>query len=517
MGRETKTRIAKIGGAISYMARNSVAANLAMLVIAAAGAIGLFSIKQEIFPEFSVGMISVSVVYPGASPEEIEQGIILAVEEEVSGLDGVDQVNSSASEGMGLVVVEVRSDADEDIVLADVSSAVDRISTFPEDAEEPTVSLISTRMSVISLVVSGEQDLRTLHDLAEEVREELLQREEITQVELQGVPPLEVSIEVPREQLEALGLTLDQVAQQVRAASVELPGGSIETTGGEIMVRLDNRRRWGHELEDVIIRGTADGFELRLGDIATVHDGYEDTHQAAYFDGEPAVRIVTYRVGDETPTTVAAAVREVVEQLHTELPSTVTLSVWDDRSEILRDRIDLLTRNAWMGFMLVLLILGLFLKARLAGWIALGIPISLLGAFALMPSLGLSVNMITLMAVIITLGLVVDDAIVVGENIYRRFEEGLPPLEASIVGAKEMALPVTFSVLTTIAAFSPLFFIPGVMGKVFWSIPAVVIAVLLFSLVESFFILPAHLGHGRREGQGTRADRCGGSTGSRRL
>ncbi len=346
MSLETQKGARKLRGAIAYMARNSVAANLAMLVIAAGGALGLMSVKQELFPEFTVDMIVVTVAYPGASPEEVEQSIILAVEEQVSGLDGVDQVNSSATEGLARVIVEVDSDADQNALLADVTSAVERIATFPEDAEEPVISLPSMRTPVISVLVSGDQSLRALHDLAERTREELLQRDEITQVDVQGVPPLEVSIEVPREQLEALGLTLEQVAQQVRAASIELPGGDLETSGGEILIRLSDRRRWGHELEDIVVRGTTEGFELRLGDIATITDGYADTDQAAYFEGQRAVRLVVYRVGDETPMSVAAAVREVTSALDTELPSAVSLTAWDDRSEILRGRIDLLMRNA---------------------------------------------------------------------------------------------------------------------------------------------------------------------------
>lgn len=488
----------KTGGAIAWMAQNPVAANLAMLVIAAAGAFAVFSIKQEVFPEFSVGMVVVSVPYPGASPEEVEQGVVLAVEEELTGIDGVKRVNSSSSEGVGTVYVELQTDADENVVLADITSAVERITTFPEEAEEPTVALASTRMQVIALIISGDQEIRTLHDIAERARTDLLQRDEITQVDIRGVPELEVAVEVPREQLEALGLTLDDVARQIQASSIELPGGGLDTDGGEILVRVNDRRRWGHELDDIVLRGTADGARVRLGDVATITDGYADTDQESYFNGEPAVQLMVYRVGEETPTSVASAVREYADGLRSELPEAVSVTVWADQSEILADRISLLGQNAWMGFLLVLLILGLFLRARLAAWIALGIPISLLGAVALMPSLGLSVNMISLMAIIITLGLVVDDAIVVGENVFKLREEGLSALEAAIQGAHQMAVPVTFSVLTTIAAFSPLFFIPGVMGKIMWSIPAVVVSVLLFSLIESFFILPAHLAHSKK-------------------
>ena len=483
-------------GPLAWMTRNRVAANLLMIVIMVGGVFGLISIKQEVFPEFDLDMVIVQVPYPGASPEEVEQGIILAVEEAVQGLDGVKEVTSTANEGMGMVTVELLLGANPDMVLSDVNSAVDRITTFPEEAEEPTVSLASMRRHVISLVISGDHDLATLHEMAERARSELLTRPNITQVEIEGVRPLEVSIEVSREALEAYGLTLNQVAAQVRAASIELPGGGIETSGGEILVRVADRKRRGEQFADIVLRGTEAGYTLRLGDVATITDGYADTDQESFYNGERAVRLQVYRVGEETPTGVAEAVRAYADELREDLPDRVTVATWSDSSRVLEERISLLIRNALMGFVLVLLILGLFLRASLAGWIALGIPISFLGAFALMPMADLSVNMITLFALIVTLGLVVDDAIIVGENIYSNIEGGMPRLQASIEGAHEMLKPVAFSILTTLAAFAPMFFVPGVFGKIFYLIPAVVSSVLVFSWVESFFVLPAHLGHG---------------------
>jgi multidrug efflux pump subunit AcrB len=495
------------GGPIAWMTDNKVAANLALIVLAAAGALGLWSVKQEVFPEFTVGLVVVSVPYPGASPGDVEQGVLLAVEEAVSGIDGVKRVSASATEGLGMVYVELLTEADETTAVADISAAVERISTLPEQAEEPTVALASTRREVVSLVISGDYELTELHELAEQARSRLLREEEISLVEIKGLPPVEVAVEVPRQQLEALDLTLEDISRQIAAASIELPGGSIETRGGEVLVRVDDRRRWGHELADVAIRSTVQGSTVTLGEIATIRDGYSETDQASFFDGERALRLSIFRVGEETPTTVAQAVRRCRDAMAAELPEGVTLSVWSDSSEILQARIELLLRNAWMGFLLVLLVLALFLKPRLAAWIALGIPVSFLGAFALMPALDLSINMITLLALIITLGLVVDDAIVVGENVYHLRENGLGHREAAIEGARQMALPVTFAVLTTVAAFSPMFFVPGVMGKVFWSIPAVVCAVLVFSLLECFFVLPAHLSHRGDESKHSRLER----------
>ena len=496
MSDPTPARDGEATGPIAWMAKNSVASNLLMIVILVLGLLGMSRIKQEIFPEFTLDMVNVAVPYPGASPAEVEQGIILAVEEEVRGLDGVKRVYSSANEGAGVVSVELLLGADGDKVLNDVKGAVDRIATFPEDAERPTVSLASRKREVVSLIFSGDQDRRALQELAEKARRRLLESPDVTQAEVVGVPPLEVSIELSRARIEGLGLSLDDVARQVTAASLELPGGEVETRGGEFLVRVSDRKLAGDEFADIILRSTIDGAQVRLGDVATIRDAYQDTDLEYFYNGHPAVRLTAYRVGDETPAAVAAATKTLAEALATELPPTVSVEVWNDDSKMLDERIDLLIRNGRMGLVLVLLVLALFLDLRLAFWVALGIPLSFAGAFVLAPGLGVSINMVSLFALIIVLGLVVDDAIVVGENIYELTERGMGRSEAAIQGAREMAVPVTFAVLTSVAAFAPLLFVPGVMGKIFGIIPIVVISVLLFSLIEGFFILPAHLGHG---------------------
>ncbi len=497
----TKRVAEKAKGTIAFMAKNPVAANLLMMVIVIGGLLGVSRIKQEVFPEFTLDIVTVGVPYPGASPHEVEQGITLAVEEALRGLDGVKRVTSSSSEGGAAVSAELLLSADPDKVLNDAKSAVDRITTLPEEAEEPQVTLASRKREVISLVLSGDQDLRSLHALAEKVRAELLLDEDVTQVDVFGVPGPEISIEVPRESLEAYGLTLDEVARAVTMSSLELPGGSIETGSGDLLVRVSDRKLAGQQFEDIIIRGTPDGGALTLGEIAVIKDGFEDTDQANYYNGQPAMRVTAYRIGDETPAGVAAAVKRYAETLDAELPDTVTVAVWKDDSLMLAERIDLLVRNAKMGLILVVLVLALFLDIRLAFWVALGIPISFLGAFLVgQPLFDVSINMVSLFALIVTLGIVVDDAIVVGENAWEKMERGMKPKAAAIAGAREMAVPVTFAVLTTVAAFGPLFFVPGVMGKIFSIIPAMVISVLIFSLVEGFFILPAHLAH--EEGHG---------------
>lgn len=486
-------------GLIALMANNSVAANLLMVFIMLAGVfIGIFQLRQEVFPEFDLDIVTVQVAYPGASPDEVEQAIVLAVEEEVRGLDGVKSVRSTASESVGAIQVELQLGANPDKVLADVKNAVDRITSFPEEAEQPSVSLLTSRRQVIGLVISGDQPLRTLHDLAEKARADLLAAGGVTYVELDGVPPLEVAVEIAREDLERYDLSLDEVAQRIRLSSLELPAGGVETRRGQVLVKVDDRRRSGYAFSDIVLRGTPGGGVLLLGDIATIRDTYAETDQAAYLNGERAVRLDAYRVGSESPQQVSDAVRAYAETLKAAYPEGIEVTLLKDQSILLRERIDLLLRNGLQGLVLVLLVLYLFLNARLAFWVAIGIPISFLGAFALLPGFDITINMISLFGFIITLGLVVDDAIIVGENIFEKMEQGLSPMDAAIVGAHEMSVPVTFAVLTTIAAFSPMFFVPGVTGKIFVILPGIVLAVLIFSLVESFLILPAHLGHQSR-------------------
>jgi len=477
------------------MTRNPVAANLLMFILLFGGLIMLPSIKQEVFPEFSLDLSVVTVPYPGASPKEVEQGIVLAVEEAVRGLDGVKRVSSTAYQGMGSIIVEPLLGTDPDRLLADVKTAVDRIQSFPEEAENPRVSLFATRQQVISLVLYGNVDQRTLHLLAEEVRTDLLADPDITQVELKGLPPLEISIEVSNATQQALGLTLQDIARQIQASSLELPAGALKTRNGDLLVRLADRRKSGEEFEDIVIRGTQSGAKVRLGDIATVTDGFKNLDLEYQYNGSPAVRLQAYRVGEETPTEVADAIKAHVKRLNHELPDTLRVATWEDDSQLLAERIDLLLNNAKLGLVLVVGILTLFLQIRLAFWVALGIPISFLGALFLMPSTDISLNMISLFAFIITLGLVVDDAIIVGENIFEHAKEEGNRLKAATEGARQMAVPVTFSIVTTIAAFSPMLFVPGVSGKLFRILPLVVILVLIFSLLESFFILPAHLAH----------------------
>lgn len=488
---------APVGGSIGFMARNPVGANVLMVLLIVGGLFTLPSIKQEVFPEFSLDTVNVSIAYPGASPAEVEQATILAIEEAVRGIDGIEKVISTAREGGGSVGIELEAGVNIQRVFGEIESGVDRITSFPADVERPVISLLSNRREVISIILYGDLDEWSRRALAEEMREELLQDPDISVVELAGVRPFEISIEIPQETLRRYDLTLEGVAQRIRRASVELPGGGVKTTKGEILLRTDERRDVGSQFRDIVLRENGRGSELRLADVATIRDGFQDTDQAAFYEGKPAAMLRIFRVGDQTPIDVADAAREFVARRGPTLPAGVGLALWNDFSEAYAGRLDLLIRNAKVGLVLVLGILGLFLDFRLAFWITLGIPISFCGALLFFPWFDVSLNMVSLFAFILTLGIVVDDAIVVGESVYKKREEGMSGIEAAIAGTLEVAGPVTFSILTTIIAFLPLLFVPDVMGKIMRVLPLVVIAILILSLVESMFVLPAHLVHSK--------------------
>jgi len=499
--REPVSVSATRSGAIAWMASNPVAANLLMFILLIGGLLMSTRVKQEVFPETELDMIAVNVPYPGASPAEIEQGIILAVEEGVRGIDGVKRVVSTASEGQGSVHVELEVSADKEKALADVKSAVDRITSLPKESERPVVSMLTNRVEVLSIVIYGARDPGALRDLAERARDQLLSDPRITQVDLAGAPAREISIEVPREQLRVHDLTLDAIAQRIGQTAVQVPGGGVKTAGGDVLVRTNERRGDASGFADIPMVTGPGGTELRLGDIAMIRAGFADTDESASYDGLPAIMLKVFRVGEQKPTEVAAAVRQQSLEIERFLPEGVQVAHWLDMSEVYAERVDLLMRNSFMGLLLVMVCLGLFLELRVAFWVTMGIPTSFMGALMLMPSLGVSVNMVTLFAFIVVLGMVVDDAVVVGENIFERSRRG-GGLGAAIAGAQQVGVPVVFSVLTTVAAFTPMFFVPGFSGKMFGVIPMIVISVLLISLVDSLFILPAHLGHLKKPRRG---------------
>ena len=485
-------------GPIAWMASNPVAANLLMLFFIVGGFVFARDVKQEVFPEVDLDVITVNVAYPGASPAEVEEGVVLAIEEAIRGIDGVKEVRGLVYEGRTTVIAELFLDANADEVLNDVKSAVDRIRSFPADAERPVVSVASNRAQVLNILISGDLAARQLHDLAENVRSDLLSELDVTLVTISGLPLAEISIEVSQENLRRYGLTLEQISQRVRAASIDLPGGAVRTSGGEVLVRTTERRNVGTEFANIVILGNKDGSELLLGDIATVRDGFSESDTEAGYEGKPAARLNVFRVGDESPLQISSQINAYLLEKQQELPDTVTLSVVDDTSVIYRDRINLLLKNARLGVILVLIVLGIFLQPRLAFWVTLGMPISFLGAFLFIPSFDISINVISLFAFILCLGIVVDDAVVVGEAAFAQRGRFNDSLTSAIAGTREVITPVIFGVLTTVIAFAPLLFVPGSMGKFFRFIPLIVIPILLISLIESLAILPAHLGHVRR-------------------
>ncbi len=491
----------RASGPIHWMTHHPVSANLLMLVLLLGGFFYGTRIKQEVFPDFDLDMVTITVPYPGASPQEVERGILLAVEEAVQGLEGVKKVTSRASEGSGSVTVEMLEGEDIQRLAQEIKTEVDRIATLPEEAEDPRVTIVSRKRYVVSLALYGNQSERVLREYAEYVRERLLQDPAISQAELQSVRNYEISVEIPQTTLRAYGLTLDEVAARIRRTSVDLPGGAIKSSAGDIMVRMKERRDYGDEFGQIPIISGPDGTQVLLEDMAAVRDTFEETDYQSTYNGQPAILIEVYRIGDQTPINVANAVKKVVTDLKPALPPGLSIDLRNDRSEIYRQRLDLMIRNGCLGLVLVFLLLALFLELRLAFWVSLGIPISFLGSLLFLPLGGVSINMISMFAFIVTLGIVVDDAIVVGENVYLNRQKGSRWITAAVDGTREISIPVVFSVLTNMIAFVPMFFVPGFMGKIFSQIPVVVISVFTISLVESLFILPAHLGHQREKRQ----------------
>ncbi len=487
----------KRDGPIAKMAGNSVAANLAMLVLIVGGLIMALQVKQEVFPEISEDAITVTVSYPGATPEDVETGIVMPVEEAIQGLDGVKEITSTAGESSGKVVAKVVEGEDVQTVFNDIKNEVDRITTFPDGAEEPRVFISAGghARGVLSLILSGDAEYKLLRDKAEEIRDDLISDPGITAAELDEAPNHEVRVEVPQANLRRYSLTMDDIAKRVKRSSIDLPGGALETKDGDILVRVRERKDFAGEFARIPVIIGESGSEVELGDIANVRADFEDIDLYSSYNGQRAVRINVQRVGEETPGSVSSAVQEHVDRLRKSMPDGLQLNILNDRSKIFEQRMDLLLKNAYLGLGLVFILLALFLEARLAFWVALGIPISFLGSFLLLSGTDISINMISMFAFIVTLGIVVDDAIVTGENIYYYRQKGLGALQASIKGAKSIALPIVFSVLTNIVAYMPMLFVPGMMGKVFKQIPIIVSSVFIISLVESLFILPAHLAH----------------------
>ena len=482
---------------INWFVNNSVAANLFMILILISGYVTLPKILMEIFPAPVLDIVSISVPYPGASPEDIEKSICTKIEENIAGIESIKKIRSTSLENQGLVYVELLPGEDISKAKEEISTTVNAINTFPDQAEKPIISEFKIQSQVMQIAISGDIDDESLTNIARRIQDEISTLPNITLTTIAGVKSKEIAIEVSENQLKKYSLSFKKIISAIKSSSIDMPGGKIESKKNEYLIRTDGQANSGFEYKNITILTKPDGTRLKLGDVATVKDGFVDDAASLKFNGYPTKLINVFRVGNQNAITVSNTVNEYIDKTRPLLPKGIFITSWNDESKILRGRIDLLMRNAKLGLVLVLLMLALFLKPKLAFWVSLGIPISFMGALLMLPYLDVSINLLSLFTFILVLGIVVDDAIIIGENIYRHIENGEDLKKASREGAYEVGIPVIFAVLTTIATFSPMLFVGGSVGRIWRIIPLVVIPTLLWSLIESLTILPAHLAHMR--------------------
>ena len=492
-------------GIIAWFARNSVAANLLLFLIVVAGVMSIFSVRKQMFPEITLNVISIQVPFPGAAPQEVEQGVIMLIEDALEDVDGVEEMTSRSQEGLGSVTIEVEPDYDVQVVMDEVKMLVDAIPNFPQQIEKPNIYRVRPNRDVIWMTVYGDVTERQRKELAKEVRDELKQIGGITKVEVVGARDYEIAVEISQEDLERYGLSFQQIVDAVRGTSLDVAGGSIKTPNGDILLRANNQAYVGDEFEKIVLISRPDGTRLTLGDIAQVSDGFVETEAFTRFDGKPATFVRVNSVGDQNDLKIAEVVKNYADRKNASLPDEVNVAYWGDSSYYLQGRLDLMLNNMWMGGLLVFLMLSLFLQLRLAFWVMIGIPVCFLGTIALMPlpMFDISINMISLFGFILVLGIVVDDAIVIGESAYTEIEEKGKSVDNVVRGAKRVAMPATFGVLTTMVAFVPMLMVDGGMGAIWESIAWVVILCLMFSLIESKLILPAHIANMKYSKDGT--------------
>lgn len=481
--------------AIAWFVENPVAANLLMGLILVGGFVALPAIQQKSMPDMQIDIVQVRVEYLGAAPEEVESGVCIRIEEAVAGIEGIDRISSVATEGACGVNIELITGYPRDRALSDIKNKVDGIDTFPDEAEKPLVNHYQIRHNELQIALSGVATERALKIHGERLRDGITANTQATQVELLNARADEISIEVSEESLQRHGLTFAEVVRAVRDSSLDLPGGSIKTPSGEILLRSSGQAYSGEEFENIVVLTRPNGTRVLLSEIGNVVDGFEEDPRYAKFDGSNAVMVYVYRVGEQKVLDLVADVKGFVEEFARTLPEGLSVTIWRDGSGYLKDRLDVLIQNGVGGFCLVFVVLALFLRLRLAFWVAIGVPISILGALAVFPVFSVSIDVLTLFAFILVLGVLVDDAIVVGENVYTHQSRGVDPVRAAILGAQEVSKPVVFGVLTTVTAFAPMILSPGQTGQMFGTIGVVVVICLAFSLIEAQFVLPAHLGH----------------------
>ncbi|PRD38928.1 UNVERIFIED_CONTAM: nolG [Trichonephila clavipes] len=466
-----------------------------MIILLLAGLGAVLTIKKQAFPEIQLEQVNIRVPYLGAAPQEVESGVIDKIEESIRGVNGIKRIRSTAVEGLGTVVAEIASGYDIQEVMEEIKTQVNSISTLPEQTERPVVYRIRFQSNVLWLSLFGDATEQTLKELAKQIRDEIKKQPGVSKVDVVAARNYEVAVEIPEHRLREYGLTFEQVVSAIRGSSVDLPGGSIRSESGNILLRTKGQAYYQNDFDNIVLVKNADGTRLLLSDIATVTDGFIERARLATFNGQNSVSIRIDAVGEDDTLRIAETVKQYVEKKRTELPPSVSLDYWGDSSYYLQGRLDLMTDNLLMGVLLVLIALTLFLEFRIAFWVMVGIPVCFLGALAMLPLpfFDVSINMISLFGFILVLGIVVDDAIIIGESAYSEIEKRGKSTDAVIAGAKKVAMPATFGVLTTIAAFVPMLMVGGAQSAIWGSIAWVVVLCLTFSIIESKFILPAHI------------------------
>lgn len=483
---------------IRWFVNNSVAANLMMAFIIIAGALTVPLLRMEVFPEISVDIVNVTAVYPGASPIDVENAICIKIEERLQGLEGVKRITSSASENVGSVNLELIPGQDVNEMLDKIKAQIDAIDSFPENVERPICRQFAGSNPVVTVAIDGDMGESELSDLTAEIKDEIDGLPEITYTQFVARKDKEISLEISENTLRKYNLSFYQVSQAVQNWSVNIPSGSIKTNDGEILIRSNSQ---GYEIDDfsqIPIITDDRGSIVYLGDICDIKDGFIDSDELdILFNGSSANLLTVFRVGNQNAIDVSESVKKYVKEKNQKLPANISVTAWDDEAFLLRGRIDTMTKNAGYGLLLVIIVLALFLKPKLAFWVSLGIPISFMGGFLFMPLMDLSINMLSLFTFILVLGIVVDDAIVVGENVALFRERGVEPKEAAVQATKQVATPVFFAILTTMVTFSPMLSVDGEIGEIWRIFPLITIMVLFWSLFESLTILPAHLAHSK--------------------
>ncbi|SNR16352.1 efflux RND transporter permease subunit [Tenacibaculum jejuense] len=482
---------------IAYFIKYPVAVNIIIIAFVILGYFGFSTLKSSFFPLTRAKFININVVYPGASPQEIEEGVVLKIEDNLKGLVGVDRVTSTSSENSASIRVETLKDYDINVVLADVKNAVDKVPNFPTGMEPPVVAKVENVAETISFVVTGDKiPLKSLKDIARNIENDIRRIDGISQITVSGYPAEEIEIAVRENDLIAYNLTFNQVANAVSTSNILTTGGSVKTDAEEYLIRANNRSYYGDELDNLVVRADASGRIIRLKDVATVRDIWNETPNRNYYNGNLAVRVQVSNTNNEDLLSSAKKINEYVEKFNEE-HDTVKVEITRDSSITLNQRTELLFKNAWQGMLLVMLFLSLFLRPRLAFWVAAGLPVAFFGMFMLAGYFNITINVLSLFGMIIVIGILVDDGIVISENIYHHFEQGKNPIRAAIDGTMEVVPPIISAITTTVLAFSVFFFLDGNIGEFFGEVATVVALTLILSLVEALIILPAHVAHSK--------------------